>query len=211
MLNHKTIFPLALMAATLVVAWPAQAQKNSSLYRWVDANGQVHYGDKVPPQESKQGRETLSKSGMVTKVVPRELSGAELEQAQARIAAEKQAVEDQQQRVIYDRYLLQSFSSVADLQSAREERLAALDARVTLAQKSVLDNEKTLADLRERAGSKPPTGTLKTQIESFESSLIDGLQALRKLRDERAATELKYSSDIERFKALRSGSIKQGG
>ena len=200
-----------LLLAMFMMAMSAARADGKTLFRWVDEKGQVHFGDKVPPQESKQGRETLNKHGTVTKVVPRELSGAELEQAQARLAAKKAAEEAQLQRLAYDRYLLISFTSVADLQSAREERLTALDARIGLTQTSVLDIEKTLAELRERASTKPPDAPLNKQIQSYEGSLIDSLQALRKLREERSATEIKYTADIERFKALRAGTIKQGG
>ncbi|MES2883943.1 MAG: DUF4124 domain-containing protein [Pseudomonadota bacterium] len=205
---EKTINVL-MLAVFLMAASSVHAQ-DKPLYRWVDDKGQVHYGDKVPPQESKQGRETISRNGMVTKVVPRELSGVELEQAKARLAAEKAAEEARQQRIAYDRYLLVSFASVADMQSTREERLTALDARIGLTQKSVLDNEKTLAELRERASNKPPDTALNKQIQSFEGSLIDNLQTLRKLREERTATEIRYTTDIERFKKLRAGSIKRG-
>lgn len=200
----------AILLAALMAVGLAHAQ-GKALYRWVDEKGQVHYGDKVPPTDSKRGRESINANGLVTKVVPRELTGAELEQAQARRAAEKSAEEAHQQRIVYDRYLLQSFSSVADLQSAREERLSALDARLGLAQAAVLENEKTLADLRARTPGKPPTGPLKQQIETFENSLIDNIQAVRKLRDERDSTATKYTADIERFKALRAGTIRQGG
>ena len=199
-----------LLAAALGLSAGAAMAKDKALYRWVDENGQVHYGDKVPPKDAKQGRETINESGRVTKVIPRELTGPELQAAQARQLEQKAQHEAQQQRLIYDRYLLQSFASVADLQAAREERLTAIDGRIVLAQKAVLDNEKTLTDLRARAGAEPPTGDLKTQTESFEGSLIDNLQVLRRLRDERGTTEAKYAADIERFKQLRAGTIQQG-
>lgn len=210
MSRMKNHIAAAVAFAIFMADGVAMGADKKALFRWVDENGQVHYGDKVPPKDSKQGRETINKNGTVTKVVPRELTGAELQQAQARIAADKAAAEAHQQRLIYDRYLLQSFSSVADLQSAREERLTALDGRVALAQAAVIENEKTLADLRARSGSKASDGALKKQIESFEGSLIDNLQAVRKLREERTATELKYTADIERFKALRAGTIRRG-
>jgi len=202
-------FIRCLAAALAVFASPLMAADGKQLYRWVDANGQVHYGDRVPASEAKQGRESL-KNGVVTKVIPRELTGAELEREKARQAAAKVAAEARQQRIAHDKYLLQSFASVADLQDARETRLASLDGRITLAAKAVEDNEKTLADLRARAGSKPPEGPLKAQIETFEGSLIDNLQAVRKLREERTATAARYTADIERFKGLRAGTIQQG-
>lgn len=215
--NVILLTSVLLLAASNVAAQTPAAPKRSpvvskdkTLYRWVDENGQVHYGDRVPASDAKRGREALNQQGTVTKVVPRELNGAELEQAQARLAAQQAAAEARQQRLIYDRYLLQSFASVADLQAVREERLLALEGRISLTQAAVLDNEKTLADLRERAGAKTVAPQLQKQIDSFESSLIDNLQALRKLRDERAATEIKYANDIERFKGLRAGTIAQG-
>lgn len=208
MAHHRTVFGPVIIAL-LMVSGSVQAQ-GKQLYRWVDEKGQVHYGDKVPAQDAKQGREAINKQGTVTKVVPRELSGAELEQALARRAAEKAEAEAQQQRLVYDRYLLQSFASVADLQAAREERLTALDGRLLLAQNAVGETEKVLADLRARATGKAAEGPLKAQIESYENSLIDNLQAVRKLRDERTATVAKFSADIERFKGLRAGTIRAG-
>ncbi len=204
------------LAAILVAFWVHAAPskqapaKSKTLFRWVDADGQVHYGDKVPPQDAKQGRESINRQGTVTKVVPRELNGSELEREQARLAAEKAAEEARQQRIIYDRYLVQSFASVADLQAAREERMGSVESRLTLAEAAVLENEKTLADLRSRVGANAATGKLKSQIETFENSLIDNLQAVRRLRQERSEVATKYAADIERFKGLRAGTIRQG-
>lgn len=209
-MTRNILHPIVVLAlVTGLAAAAAQAAEGKQLYRWVDEKGQVHYGDRVPASSAKQGRESM-KNGVVTKVIPRELTGPELEREQARQAAAKVAEDARQQRIAHDKYLLQSFASVADLQDAREMRLTSLDARITLAAKAVEDNEKTLADLRARAGSKLPEGPLKMQIETFEGSLIDNLQAVRKLRDERTATATRYTADIERFKGLRAGTIQQG-
>lgn len=208
-MSGETRRPLALLIIALLATGVAHAA-GKPVYRWVDENGQVHYGDKVLPSESKQGRETINRNGIVSKVIPRELSGDELVQAQNRRAAEKAAEEARQQRIVYDRALLQSFSNVAELQAVREERLAASEARQLLAEKAVQDNEKILADLRSRSGDKAPEGPLKAQIKTFEASLIDNLQSVRKLREEHSATVAKYAYDMERFKALRAGTIRQG-
>lgn len=186
----------------------ARAGGDKKLYRWVDAQGQVHYGDRVPAQDAKQGRETINSQGAVTAVVPRQLEGAELESAQAKARAQKAAQEAGVQRAAYDRYLLSSFQSVADLQAAREERLGALDARIALAQKAVDSDEKTLADLRTR--SDKPDAKTKQQIDSYDRSLIENIQAVRKVQQERDATATKYTADIERFKQLRAGTVRIG-
>jgi len=207
--KHTTMIALLSLAVATATVQAASSGKKP-LYRWVDEEGRVHYGDRVPPSDAKQGRETIGAQGTVTKVLPRELSGKELEAEQQRLAEEKAAEDARQQRIAYDRYLVQSFASVGELQSAREQRLGALDARITLTQQAIVENEKTLAELRSRTGNKAPEGALKQQIETFENSLIDNLQAVRKLRDERQATQEKFTRDIERFKGLKAGTIRRG-
>ncbi|MDP3856215.1 MAG: DUF4124 domain-containing protein [Stagnimonas sp.] len=197
---------LLVAGCLLLAAGPAAAQQKQNLYRWVDEKGQVHFGDRIPPQYAKQGREELNQQGLVTKTVPHEPTAEDLarQREQAELAAKLV------QRRDHDRYLLQSFGSVADLQAAREDRLTALDGRITLAQKAAVENEATLEELRGRAGGKAPDEKLAKQIESFENGLVDNLQLIQRLQVERGKTEQTYAEDIERFKLLRAGKIKPG-
>jgi hypothetical protein len=59
---------LLLSAVTLaLLAGAADAQQSSKekkLYRWVDKNGQVHYGDSVPAEYAEQDREVLNRQGV---------------------------------------------------------------------------------------------------------------------------------------------------
>lgn len=199
-------FGRLLLVAALALLPALAAADGRKLMRWVDEKGQVHYGDKIPPQYAKQGREELNQRGLVTKTVPRELDEAGRE----RLRLQAEETERVARRRDHDRYLLQAFGSVADLQASREDRLSALDGRVALARKAAEEIEKTLDELRSRAGKQPPTGDLAQQIDSFEASLVDNLQLVQRLQDERVTTEQRYAEDIERFKLLRSGKIKPG-
>ena len=197
---------LLVAGCLLLAAGPAAAQQKQNLYRWVDEKGQVHFGDRIPPQYAKQGRDELNPQGLVTKTVPHEPTAEDLvrQREQAELAAKAA------QRRDHDRYLMQSFGSVADLQAAREDRLTALDGRIALAQKAAVENEATLEELRGRAGGKTPDEKLAKQIESFENSLVENLQLIQRLQVERGSTEQTYAEDIERFKLLRAGKIKPG-
>lgn len=199
------IAPLALLLGALLLAPGVQAE-GKKLYRWVDEKGQVHLGDKVPPESAKQGRDTLNQQGLVTGSVPREPTAEDLER-QRQEAVQAQQV---QQRRDHDRYLIQAFGSVADLQAAREERIASLDGRIALARKASEENEKTLDELRGRVEGKTPDAKLAAQIDSFENALVDNLKLSKRLEAERVETERKYAEDIERFKLLRAGKIKPG-
>lgn len=202
--RRRLLLPVLLLG--LALAPQAGAGESKKLYRWVDEKGQVHFGDKLPPQDAKQGRETLNRQGLVTGAVPREPTAEELEQQRAAQAAREESA----RRAVLDNTLLLSYTSVAELQAAREERISTIDGRAVLARKAVADNEKVLEDLRARAGDKPPPPELAKQIEAFEASLVDNLQLVQRLGEERSQTEAQFSVDIERFKLLRSGKIKPG-
>lgn len=199
-------------AATAAPAAPTAPTAKKQTYRWVDANGQVHYGDKVPPQDAKQGRQNINNQGVITKVVPRELTPDERVAADAQAKLQAQAQEAHEKQVAYDRYLVQSYASVADIQAVRTDRLAVLDAKLQLAQKSVDDTEKYLTSLRgQQPASGKPDSALAKKIDTYEATLVESLQAVRSLREERSNTELKFASDIDRYKKLKSGVILPGG
>lgn len=200
---REFIIKLLCISLLIAPAWAADS-KGKALYRWVDDKGQVHFGDKLPPQDVKQGSERLNGRGTVTKVVPPQKSQEQLEQQDAAIKAHEK-------QLAYDKYLLQSYGSVADLQATRDDRLNGIDARVRLVQKAVEDAEKSLTELRIRAqGSRPPPAALVTQINALESSLADNLNIQQQLRRDRADTAAKFIADVERFSKLRSGAVSPG-
>lgn len=181
----------------------------SKLYRWVDDNGQVHYGDRIPPQYAKKERAEINERGVVVDVKAREKTSDELaaEQAAALAAAEEAQRAEEQAR--YDRYLISSFNSVADLMALRDDRLSLLESRLTLARKSVADTEKSLTGLIERrdklqSAGKPVPDKLNKHISEFESSLVAGLRSVSGLEEEQVETRRKFTNDIERYIELRN-------
>ena len=68
----RTCGLLILMMATLFVA-SAQA----GLYRWIDENGAVHYGDKVPAKYLKLEDDELNDQGTAVKKHDHAMSAAE--------------------------------------------------------------------------------------------------------------------------------------
>lgn len=191
--------------ALLPVVTSAADEKR--LFRWTDAEGRVHYGDKIPPQDAKQGKAAINKQGVVTKVVPRELTAAERTAAAAAAKTAQAAANARARLAAADRYLVQAYASVADIQAARTERLAAIDSRIVLVGKAVVDTEATLGKLRQRANEPG----VALQIATFERALIENLQAQAKLREERAATLEKFAIDIDRYKRLKAGTLQAGG
>ncbi len=186
------------LAAAVIAQGTAAAQSGSgkTVYRWTDAQGHVHYGDRLPPDAAGGGHSEIDARGTVRKQVSAQKSAAELAEEEQRAKAAKQQAD-------YDAFLRETYSSVADIEAVRDERLSALNARLAVAKKNLADNEKTLADLHGRTPEGADAqAALDRQIKTFEASRDAAAAAITRLDRDREETAAKYAHDIERFQAI---------
>ena len=181
----------------------------AQMYKWVDENGQVHYGDRIPPKSAKQERKELNQQGVVVDVQERELTDAERAEQQRLAAEAERQAQQAQERARYDQYLVTTYSSVADLIAVRDERLSTIDSRIALAKRSTAKTEDTLTRLLARrkkleSADKPVPDKLKSQISEYEKGLVNGLRGVRNLEADRAEIETKFNRDMERYLELTS-------
>src|SRR4026209_733931 len=109
--SSMTILLTAVLLAFLAGGALAQ-DKGKKVYRWVDKNGQVHYGDSVPAEYAEQDRDVLNKQGVK---IGREEGTITPEEAAAK-AAEDKATADDLKRKLRDRVLIQTYQSVKELE-----------------------------------------------------------------------------------------------
>ncbi|BFM13747.1 hypothetical protein R50072_39000 [Simiduia litorea] len=121
----------SLLTASVAFAAPADDGKNAGLvgekvfYRYTNAAGAKVMHHSLPADAVQNGYEIVSLSGVVLKVVPRALSGAEAERA-----AEKKA--EQQELDEWDAALLRRYSTVEDIEAAKQRKLADLEANMSI-------------------------------------------------------------------------------
>ena len=60
----RMVLSAALLALVAGAADAQSGKDRTKLYRWVDKNGQVHYGDSVPPEYAEQDRDILNRQGV---------------------------------------------------------------------------------------------------------------------------------------------------
>lgn len=208
---------IILIAASLLMSGSAWAE-GKKIQCWTDDKGHRACGDYVPPQYAKKEVNILNKQGMVIEKKQREKTAAEAAEderkAQALIDAQNQA----RTRAAYDRFLLDTYSNVKELEKARDIRVQTLDSRISLAEKAVKDGEAALTDLRGRKPSKVPEGAdpkraaavaktnekLAKQLAAFEKSLADNTLAISTMKKEREQTVSKFAEDIQRWQDLKS-------
>jgi len=155
----------------------------------------------VPPTDARRQRELMNQRGVVKQIIPAEKTPEE-------IAAENRQIEEQKRQAEYDRYLLQAYQSVGELERTRDERMAALDGRMTQAQKALTDNTAALEDLRKRDAAGPAAGddldpTLKRKIREFAQARDENISAIERIKRERVGLTEQFDRDIRRYQLLR--------
>ncbi len=214
----KTIGALTLGVGFIASAAFGQSETQSAkLYRWVDADGKVHYSDSLPAEAVDQARKELSKgSATVTAELDRALTIEERRLAEsqaeelARIEAE---LEKLRQR---DRTLVGSYPNEAELNRSFKERLDLLDESIKAAQVGIESQRMVLVSVlanaadRELNGERVPTPLLQSLRDSHGQG-----QALRRLlfsrQAERAATEQELQETIARYRELKKAEAAENG
>jgi hypothetical protein len=200
----------AVVLALLAGAAAAQSEKQKKLYRWVDRNGQVHYGDSVPAEYAEQDREVLNRQGVP---IGREEGTITPEEAAAKAVADK-AARDEQKRKLRDRVLLQTYQSVQELEILRDNRLDLVDAQLTIQEQSLSNLRAQRAQIERMAARYAPASATAdaqplpdevaadlersaTDIQTQEANLV-------RRRQERENIRQTFEADIERYKELRA-------
>ncbi len=148
--------PRAVTAATLsfamlgLCAGAAMAWADGAVYKWVDDQGVVHYGDSIPPQYAQKESTQLNAEG----VAIGHRAGARTPAEQAADAAAAEAAMQQKQ---HDTFLLATYTSVKDIEQLRDERLSQVRGQRAAAEQYVASLGERLAALQAR----PRTSTLQ--------------------------------------------------
>ncbi|HEU4620041.1 MAG TPA: DUF4124 domain-containing protein [Gammaproteobacteria bacterium] len=203
---------LLILAAAVLAASPLHAQKKSAqkLYRWVDDQGVVHFGDQIPPEYANRDREVLNSQGVAVKSEKREVSEAEKEEQRKReeaAEAERQAKEEAERR---DRMLLATYLSVKDIEELRDRRLELLDSRIKVTEIYVGNLQKRLDKLQgeakaleNAANPRPVPADLAKEIADTQATIDSYEQSLERDRLEQTKVRESFDADIERFKELK--------
>ena len=208
--STKTWLPALVLALLAGVAAGATNEADQKLYRWVDKNGQVHYGDSVPPEYAEQDRDVLNRRGIA---VGHEEGLITPEEARAKAEADKAAKDllIQKQR---DRTLLQVYQSVEEIEVLRDRRIELIDAQLTIQQQSLANLRAKHAQLEKQAerfrqhskepDAEPLPEELALDLQRSKSDIATQQQNREKKRLERETIRTSFGADIKRFQELKA-------
>ena len=189
-------------------AWMAPlAVAQAQMYRYINAEGNPVIAYQVPPEYVANGYEVLSPSGVVIDVVPRQLSETQQRTLDKRQLTQREAAAEAERLRDWDESLLLRYSTVADIEAARERALRDLRIRVSVLKskqrslkQQIEKNQALIAD-QERLGNDISPMYFKA-INDLRSELVSTERAIEDRYAEIAVQNASYDADVERFTRL---------
>ena len=115
--------------AMLLVSLSTQAD---NLYRYKNDVGGTVVDWRVPPEFAGRGYEVLNAQGQVVEVVPRQLSSGELQNKDLVKRLQQEAKLERDRLAKWDKFLLLRYSTVEDIDAARDRALRDLKIRLSI-------------------------------------------------------------------------------
>ena len=194
---------LLILIISALFAVSAQA----GLYRWVDENGAVHYGDKVPAKYLKQEHQELNEQGTTVKKHDRAMT-AEEKAEKKRLEAERMRIENEKRaQALRDRVLTDTYTTERDLVAAKDARLDAIDSQLQLSKELIkntqekVEKTKQLIESLKASGKMVPESTYaKLEREKLALATQKGVQQGHQIKREEVIVQ--FDGYIERFREL---------
>lgn len=159
-------------------------------FKWKDEKGRTHYGETIPPEYANRSSVELDEKGRLIK--SQEVLTAEERQAREAESARKRSADaaalDQRR---HDRMLIQSYSSEAEIDAARERSLKQ-------AELSLKDTQDRLKEARQkldvRAGRSPAPERVadETLVAQLEQELAHRQAEIAAIKERAESDKLRY-------------------
>lgn len=209
----KARFHSGLLLALCLALLGSLAAGQERLYRWVDDDGVVHYGDHVPPQYASRNRDLLNTQGVTVGSEIGALTEAERAEIARLAALDEQARQARMDDARRDQVLLDTYLSVSEIERLRDRRLELLEAQIKVTEHYLSNLRKRLGRLqREAADYKPYSDNpdapdvpeaLGLELSRTIASISLYEQTLTRSRVEQDELTEAFAQDIERFRELK--------
>jgi len=181
----------------------------AKMYKWVDEQGQVHFGDKIPAKYLIREHQELNHRGIVVKrneaakTPEQKIEDKRLEKERKKAALIKKK---EKQR---DRVLLDTYTTERDLIIARDSRLDAIDSQIQLANSIIADSAKKIKSMKQRI-TQIQTSNREVPLDLYqrmnnEKEHIALQKNIRKKHEKRRENiAVQFDDYIKRFKVLKT-------
>jgi len=202
---RKILISCALALLTPLVAGANEAK----VYRWVDADGNIYFGDSIPAEYAEFPKEVLNDRG----VTVGNLEGKKTEEQKEaeRIENERRVAQELQQRA--DQALLATYLTVEEILMHRDRRIELFQAQSRVTELYLSNLESRLTSLRSDASKYKPysedsdasviPGELADDLRKTKETIARHKRNLKKFQSDKQQIIERFDGDISRFKILK--------
>ena len=199
--RNSALFLLALFLWSLPV-WSA-----GYLYRYTNDKGIIEIGHSVPPEYVHQGYEQLNPDGSVNRVIKPVLTAEQRANRSKDVVLQERAEERAVRLRDYDESLMLRYSSIADIEAARDRALGELKIRISILRSNVRSlkqqvesNQARAADI-ERSGGEVPEAIVEA-IVGLRGEIVEAERGILIRSEEMEEVNAGYQRDMDRFAML---------
>jgi CRISPR/Cas system CMR subunit Cmr4 (Cas7 group RAMP superfamily) len=196
---------LTLSVLLLSSSFCAQAK----MYKWVDENGQMHFGDKIPQKYLVKAHDELDENG--NEVLHKEAEKSAQEKAEAKRIEEqrKEARLQEEKKKKLDRVLLDAYDSEHDLIVARDSRLDAVTTQIQLSETIIRQSNEKIKSMEQqvaeiKASGRDVPANLYKSIEIEKQQIASQARVMDSHKKRRDEISEKYNDYIVRYRDARA-------
>jgi hypothetical protein len=192
-----------------VLAAGAAAADEPRLYRWVDEDGVVHFGDSIPAEYAELERHVVNEHGITTDVLRAKKTEEELAEEQR--LAELRAEAELQRR--QDQALLATYLTIDEIVMHRDRRVELFQAQARVTELYLKNLQRRMENLRNEASKFRPYSDdpeapmidpdLADDIQTTKETIARHEENLRKFEEDEQSIVARFDGDIDRFKKLK--------
>ena len=196
-----------LLIFLLTTATLSQAQQR--VYRWVDDEGVIHYGDSIPAEYAELPKQVLNDRGVTVDHLQGKKTPEEIEAE--RIANELRMEQELQRRA--DQALLATYLTIDEILMHRDRRVELFQAQSRVTELYLRNLQRRLDSLeRDAAAFKPYSSDpdaplidpdLAEDLRSTKETIARHQNNLMKFRSDEQQIIARFEGDIDRFKVLK--------
>ena len=185
------------------------AENDGRYYTWKDADGQLHYGDSIPPEYSELKKQVVNDAGVV-------LDELEGKKSEAELAAELRAEEERlrmETQLRADKALLATYLSVEEIERHRDNRVELFQAQSRVTELYLRNLRRQLEKLEREASRYQPYSddpdaqmvdpALVADINETKAIIERHEGNLDQFKQDEQQIIARFEGDITRFKSLK--------
>jgi len=199
-------FPFFTVAAILL---SSSFSVQAKMYKWLDEEGQMHFGDKIPEEYLVREHDELNDSGAVIKHNAAAKTAEQKAEANRLKREQKKAALIEKKKKQRDRVLLDTYTTRRDLIVARDSRLEAVGSQIQLADSFIADSNKKVESMEQQvidiqASNREVPLELYQRIDNEKEQVA--VQSKVKKNHEKRRDEIatQFNDYLKRFEVLKA-------